>query len=139
MTTRKHVLTPPTSLSPQRMRLFPPTLSEVQSSPPPAGSLVSFPVSSSPLQPSPKFAFVKERAHSPDLFEPFVYTPDMEVDFRRIDAQASQEFVEDNNMPPSSPPTSPVTVSAELPTTTAQDPKTWVVFLGKVPGLYHSA
>ena len=138
MTTQKHVLTPPTSPSPQRMRLRDPTLSEVQSSPLSAGSLVSFPVSSSRLQSSPNFAFVKERAHSPDLFEPFVYTPDMEVDFRRIDLQASQEFVEDN-MPQSPPPTSPATAPAELPTTTAQDQKTWVVFLGKVPGIYHSA
>lgn len=59
----------------------------------------------------------------------------MEVDFRRIDAQASQEFVE-NNMQ-SSPPTTPVAVSAQ--TTTTRNQKTWVVFLGKVPGLYDSA
>ena len=135
MTTQKRILTPPTSPSPQRMRLLPPSLSEVQSSPLSAGSFVSFPATSSPLQPSQDFAFVKERARSPDLFEPFVYTPDMEVDFRRIDMQASQEFVE-NNMQ-SSPPTTPVAVSAQ--TTTTRNQKTWVVFLGKVPGLYDSA
>lgn len=138
MTTQKRALTPPNSPSPQRMRLLPPALSAVQSSPLPTSSPISFPATSSPLQSSLNLAFVKERADSPDLFEPFEYTPDMEVDFRRIDLQASQELVEDNDIQ-SSPPISPVEVSAPLPTTTAQDQKKWVVFLGKVPGLYDSS
>jgi hypothetical protein len=130
--TQKRALTPPTSPSPQRMRLLSPALPEMPSSPLPPSSL---PAISSPPQSSSNRVFIKERPSSPDLFEPFVYNTGMDVDLRRIDIQASQELAEDNDIP-SSPPAPPVTVSVPLPTTTAQDKKAWVVFVGKVPGLY---
>jgi hypothetical protein len=76
-------------------------------------------------------------ARSPDLFEPFEYTPDMEPDFQRIDSEASDGMGgEEEDIPPST--LARVLVPESPPTTFSCNQETWVVFLGRVPGIYDS-
>lgn len=96
-----------------------PSVSAFRSSPLDSGSLVSYPITSSPFGSSPDLSSsCVGSSPSPDLFEPFVYTTAMDSDFRKIDAEGAQHY------------------SQSLPSTPPHDLNTWVVFRGKVPGLY---
>lgn len=112
------------------------SLSAVRPSPLSAGSLTSYPVTASPFGSSPGLSFIEDDPSSPDLFEPFEYTPDMAPDFHRIDSEVGALQSEDGNTQPSSSPQ--VLVPDTPPRTPPQDQDTWVVFLGKVPGVYNT-
>jgi hypothetical protein len=101
---------------------LPPTLSAVRSSTLSSGSLASYPVTSSSFPSSPDLSSTQGGSpRSPDVFGDFLYTPDMDPDFQRIDAEAKRLQY--------NPPTPP---SPTLP----RDQKIWVVFCGKKPGIY---
>ena len=130
------------------MRTNSPSLSAVRSSPLSSGSLASYPATASPFQSSPGLSFVESRPQSPDLFEPLEYTPDLGTDLHRIDLE-SMALVGDVGILPQStarvlvpetpPKSTPRVLVPETPLPTfPQDGKTWVVFLGKVPGLYNT-
>lgn len=133
MATRKRA---PDSPSPLQSEAFSPTLSAVQSSHFTGGSLDSYPSAVSPFHSSPfrSSPVSAGSPRSPDLFEDFHYTSDMDVDLRKIDKvgrqihgspepiPANKEAIPDYD-PDSSPPTP------------SQDQRTWVVFRGRVPGL----
>lgn len=124
------------SPSPQRMRTLSPSISAVHSSPLSSCSIASYPTTSSPFQPSSDLLFTDSRPQSPDLLEPFKYTPEMGADFRRIDWETSSPPGEDPSTPP--PPTTRVLVPETPPPPLPQNQRTWVMFLGKVPGLYNT-
>lgn len=141
MATQKRALASPTSPSPFRMRTQSPALSAVRSSPLSSGSLASYPVTASPFGSSPfesslELSSIDGGPHSPDLFEPLEYTPDLGADFQRMDREAAAITDEHMGTPPSS--ATQVLVPDTPPPTLLQDQKTWVVFIGKVPGVYDS-
>jgi hypothetical protein len=131
MAAKKRILVSPppwTSLLPSL------TLSTLRTTPLASGSLVSYPVTSSPFSSSPVFSFTQTASSPlPDLFDTFEYTKDMDDDLRRIDLAAESEhypcgrplYPPNNRLPSDSPPLTP-----------PQDEKTWVVFRGKIPGIY---
>ena len=131
----KRALPSPTSPSPLRMRTHSPALSAVRTSPLSTGSLGSYPLTSSPFQSSPSLSLVGGAPGSPDLLEPFEYTPDMDPDLSRIDSESSARIAEDEGIPPL-PPTARVLIPESPPRTLSRNQKTWVVFLGRKPGLY---
>lgn len=129
----------PSSLSSGSLRSYPVTASSFGSSPRFSSEAPSSPRFSSPDPcSSPQFSFTRAAAsQSPDIFEEFPYSEDMEEDFGRIDADSaaileadlarqgaaqgpSQALPPQNNPTPASP----------------RVHKTWVVFRGKAPGLY---
>ena len=80
---------------------------------------------------SPPFSFTQAATSSPepDLFEDFTYSDDMAKDFHRIDAEATAIIgsgVNGIGTPDNS----------EVPQTHSSDKKTWVVFNGRIPGIY---
>ena len=132
-TTKKRVLASPTSPSPQRPRSHSPALSAVRTSSLASGSLASCLATSSPFQSSPSLSLVESEPSSPDLFEPFEYTSDMDDDLRRIDSEASDEL--GNNEDTASLSATNVLVPESPPR--VHKGKTWVVFYGNVPGIYN--
>ena len=118
------------SLPPQRSSPSP-TLSAAQSSPLASGTLRSYPVTASPFSSSPPFLFTQTSlsAPLPDLFDDFAYSEDMEEDFHRIDSAAAAIIEVENAEMNVSPPW---VLQPRLP----QNQKTWVVFCGKIPGVY---
>ena len=133
-TTKKCVLTSPTSPSPQQPQAHSPALSALHTSSLASGSLASCLVTSSPFQSSPSLSLIKSEPSSLDLFKPFEYTSDMHGDLRRIDSEASNEL--GNNEDTTSLPATSVLVPESSPR--VHKGKTWVVFYGNVPGIYHN-
>ena len=111
-----------------------PALSAIQSSPLATRLLSSYEVTTSPFSSSPTFS----SSPSPDLFEEFTYNEDMDADFCRIDLDATS-ILESKNIQTNG--TNPLQnrVVHGLPSTLPWDQKTWVVFCGKVPGIYDHA
>lgn len=110
-----------------------PPLSAVRSSPLVTGSLPSYPATASSFSSSPVLSCTqRDSSASPDYFDNFVYHKDMDVDLRRIDLETGTQSSQDGR---SSPTLSDgVRPSYEFPP--YNDGKTWVVFRGKVPGIY---
>ena len=109
-----------------------PSLSAIRSSPLFSGTLTPLPATPSTLpftfSSSPSFSFTQAAASSPepDLFEDFTYSDNMAEDFHRIDMQAAaiiRSEGDDIGTPD----------GGEIP---SRDKKTWVVFDGRVPGIY---
>lgn len=71
----------------------------------------------------------RESAASPDYFDDFQYSSDMEDDFRRIDREVADQLGEQADQVAWFAPASE----------DARQSKTWVVFKGKVPGLYNGS
>ena len=132
MTTKKRPLASPTSPSPWRPRTCSPT-PIFRISPLAGGSPPPYPVTPPPFQSSPSLSLVQSEPSSPDLFEPFEYTSDMDDDLRRIDSVMSDELGNDEVSVSSSEAS--ILVPESLPP--VRKGKTWVVFYGNVPGIYH--
>ena len=128
---RQQVAAPP----PQTPPTPSPSLSAVRPSPLSTGSLASYPITASPFSNSPALSST-ERASSasPDLFEDFVYSEDMDTDFRRIDMETDTQSSQDGRESPSL--SDGVSDPDSTPPTTVQGSKTWVVFRGGVAGIY---
>ena len=148
MASQKRALSPPTPPTPLRARTRTRPLLSVQSSPLSSGSLISYPVTTASFESSPDLSQSDDSLGSPEYLEPFEYTPEMEVDLQRIDAEAAGSQLEHNNPPSSaesrvnSPPQTradspPSPTHAESPPSTPhRKQKTWVVFQGREPGVY---
>ena len=114
-----------------------PPLSAVHSSPFASGAFTSLPAtpSASPftLSSSPPFSFTQAAASSPepDLFEDFTYSDDMAEDFDRIDTQAAAIIGSGAN-------NTGTPGDGEAVQTPSRGVKTWVVFNGRIPGIYDS-
>jgi len=124
----------PSSPPPQRRPPSSPPLSAVRSSPLASGTLRPYPVTASPFTSSPTFSFTQTSrcTSSPDLFEDFTYTADMEEDFNRIDSIPAANIRPETPQANANPPQQFSAVFPSLP----RNRKTWVVFRGKVPGIY---
>lgn len=125
----------PVSPSPKRSPIYSPALSAVRPSPLARGSSGSCPVASSPFNSSPVFSFTQMASSpSPDLFDDWAYTHDMDDDLRRIDSLAA-EFYSSQARPANASQGCGVhdSLLASPPTQ-----KTWVVFRGKTPGVYEN-
>lgn len=147
----------PLSSPPLRSPTRSPAVSAVRSSPLASGSLRSYPFTSSSftsspfsftqpsLSPSPvsfapgtperPFSFTQAAASSPgspDLFEEFSYTEDMDDDFRRIDSD-TDAILHDGPDQMNNP--IPLQVVPPLPAP-PRAKKTWVVFRGTTPGIH---
>ena len=132
MTTQKRVLASPTSPSPVRLRTHSPALSAVRPFPLSSGSLTFRLATPSPFRSPPSLSFIESEPRSPDLFEPFEYTPNMDNNLQRIDSEASDELEINEGTLASS--TADVLVP-ESPRR-IRNGKTWVVFYGSTPGMY---
>ena len=71
---------------------------------------------------------------SPDLFDEFKYSEDMDEDFRRIDFEAEAVNGQYGNSFPLL--NGGLSVSDSPFQEPARDQKSWVVFHGKIPGIY---
>lgn len=111
-----------------------PSLSAIHSSPFTSGTLTplpaTFPTSPFTFTSSPPFSFTRAAASSPesDLFDDFTYSNDMAEDFHRIDTQAAAIIGPGAN--------TGALDNDEAPRTPSHDEKTWVVFNGRIPGIY---
>ena len=118
----------PHSLPPQTS-LVASTPSPTRPSPLSSGTLQSYPITASPFTNSPTFLPTsQESTPEQDYFDDFAYTSDMDEDFRRIDEEASQpgEYSGDDQDRASTEPPPPL----------SRNSKTWVVFRGRIPGIY---
>ena len=127
---------PSISPSPRRPLTSSPSLSAVRLSPLASGSIGSigsFPfTSSSPFTSSPALSFTQRGSSlSPDLFEDFTYSQEMDADLRRIDLEAAAEYEQASRR--GLLPDGRVRL---VPPTPDRDRKTWVVFRGSNPGIY---
>lgn len=128
MASRSHT---PVSPSPQRSSAFSPALSAIRSFSLSSSSLGSYPITSSPFSSSPILPSTQPKSSpSPDFFEDFTYSQDMDDDLRRIDQEVAETYQQINH--PNRAQNSGVNLALALP----RDRKTWVVFRGKVPGIY---
>ncbi|KAF9777749.1 hypothetical protein BJ322DRAFT_1114794 [Thelephora terrestris] len=120
---KRHLITPP----PQTHLLSSPALSAVRSSPLSSGTILTPSVSVSPFTSLPVLSPVgRESSVSPDYFEDFAYSSDMDNNLRRIDREFSGVFPDgDGN-----------SVGGQVLTMSAHESKTWVVFRGKTPSIY---
>jgi hypothetical protein len=104
------------------------------SSPPPVETPKSYPISTPPFSSSPSLSSVSTQTRlsaSPDLFDELNYSESMDDDFRRIDVEvASIAGTEQLSYHVVFPQPN------EGPLPAAQEERTWVVFNGKVPGIY---
>jgi len=104
-----------------------PSLSAVRSSTPLSGPLsarLATPPPSNRLPAIPP----TQRPPSPDYFEDFEYTQEMDDDFRKIDLAAEVTLSQGiRRPPPQNPPDSPSPLSQ----------RAWVVFRGRTPGIYY--
>lgn len=123
---------PPISSPARASRPSPLNISAVRPSPTAVGSLPSYPVTSSPFSSSPILSSTQgDSLPSPDLFEDFEYSQEMDPDLRRIDAEAEHDYaflLPSHRISANSPPS-----------TLVGDQKTWVVFRGNLAGVYDNA
>lgn len=128
MTARNHPLL---SLPLPSQRFRPPSsLSTVGSSPPTVGTLDSYPITTPPFSSSPLLSSASAQTRlsaSPDLFDDLTYSEAMEDDLRRIDSETAS--VESYRA------SSPQYNEGRLPAFRGEE-RAWVVFNGKVPGIY---
>ena len=113
-----------------------PALSAVRSSPLIAESFGLYPFTSSPFSSSQIFPITQIRSsHSPDLFDDFIYSKDMDDDFRRIDSDAAAIIEAENSQTDHTNLSQSSSVHIFLPTP-PRNRRTWVVFHGRLPGIY---
>ena len=124
------LLPPPSRPSPA----IAPTLSAIRSSPLSSGSLGSYPITTASFTSSPTLSSTqRDSSPSPDFLRGFVYSQEMDDDFSRVDREFEAERLRDEFI--FSQAHNRVLVS-ESPPPAPRDQKTWVVFHGKVPGIY---
>lgn len=110
-------------------------LSVAHSSPPSTfnGSLGSYPITATSFSSSPPLSPTQTRSSaSPDLFEDLTYTEAMEDDLRRIDSETASILEAESP----SYHVIPIQDNGGRLSVVHRDQKTWVVFNGKVPGIY---
>lgn len=129
MATKKQRLVSP----PQTPPSLSPAISAVHSSPLGTGTLLSYPVTSSPFSSSPTLSST-DREPSPDYFDEFEYSQEMDEYLHRVDMEAAEAQRSERGHP--SPSMNGAPVSSVPTPTPVRDRKTWVVFRGKVPGIY---
>lgn len=129
---RQRVISPPSAIP----FASSPSLSAIRSSPLATGSLPSYPVTSSPFTSSPILSCT-QRGSSPEFFDNFEYNEGMDADFRRIDLELAEAERSRHNCSP--PSLNDGISSSDSPPIFAGDEKTWVVFRGKIPGIYEDA
>ena len=113
-----------------------PTLSAVQPSPLATRSFGSYPFTSSPFDSSQAFSVTQARSSpSPDFFDDFIYSQDMDDDFRRIDSDAAIIIEAENARAGRRSPVQHNGLHVSR-LTLPRDRRTWVVFRGKIPGIY---
>ena len=111
--------------SPSPLRTSPPP--SIRPTPLESGSSFSYSATSSLFQYSSEFSLPSsEPPPSPDLFDNFVYSPAMDSDFQRIDAEGEQHQMTLSQS------------SSLTPLQRKREQRTWVVFRGKTPGIYES-
>jgi len=100
------------------------------------GSLRSYPVTSSPFSSSPTFSYSHARSSpSPDLFDDFTYSEDMDDDLHRMDSTASAILEAADGQVDDTVPLQ--NDGGHVPNPTPpQEQKMWVVFRGRAPGIY---
>lgn len=111
-----------------------PTIPATHPSPLRSGTLGSYPITTPPFSSSPPLSSDQARSSSasPDLFEDLDYSEAMEDDLYRIDSEvASILGAESQSYRAISPPNNGASFPASH-----NDQRTWVVFNGKVPGIY---
>ena len=131
MTARTHPLSSRPSPSQQPR---PPALPAVASSPPSIGTLGSYPITTPPFSSSPTLSSASTQTKlstSPDLFDELNYSESMEDDFRRIDVETAS-IAETEQLSYRASPQH----DGDLLAAAYQEERTWVVFNGKVPGIY---
>ena len=122
-------------LPPQTPLTLSPTLSAICSLPL-SGTLPSYPVASSPFSSLSSLSHINhESTPSLDLFDALEYTKDIDADFCRIDMDAAESQC--SEVGHSSPSITGTSIPSTLSLTPVHDQKTWVVFHGKVPGIYN--
>ena len=122
-----------TPLSPSPSSLPSPALSGARSFFPSSGTLGSYPVTTASFTSSPEFLDTHLSSESPNLFEDLEYSSDMDDDFLRIDQQAA--MAHDTHSSPFSSRNEVLVPSTPPP----MEDKTWVVFCGRLPGVYDTA
>ena len=125
-----------TVFSPPKISPLSPAVSAVRASTPRSGPLSTPMTTPPPFNSSPALSST-QRSSSPDYFEDFVYTSDMDEDFRRIDLVAKAVLSQSGRQHPSQkPPDSPSPPSQSSLNTPPPLRKIWVVFRGRIPGIY---
>ena len=120
-------------LSPSPSSLPSPALSSVHSFLPSSGTLGSYPVTTASFTSSPEFLDTHLSLESPDLFDDLEYSSEMDDDLHRIDQQAA--MIHDTRSSPLSSRNEVLVPSTPPP----REDKTWVVFCGRLPGVYDNA
>jgi len=113
-----------------------PALSAVRPSPLAAGSFEPYQLTSSPLS-SPQALSVTraESSSSPDFLDDFIYTEEMDDDLRRIDSDVAAIIAAEGFQMHHADSSQGNGVHG-TPQTLPRNRATWVVFCGKVPGIY---
>lgn len=92
-----------------------------------SGSIFDPPTSPPPSNSSPALKST-QRPPSPDYFDDFKYTKEMDEDFRKIDLAAESALGHGIHQP----------FSQNLPDSqSSSSQKVWVVFRGRIPGIYN--
>ena len=92
-----------------------------------SGSIFDPPTSPPPSNSSPALKST-QRPPSPDYFDDFEYTKEMDEDFRKIDLAAESALGHGIHQP----------FSQNLPDSqSSSSQKVWVVFRGRIPGIYN--